>query len=67
MQHSTYDAGSGKSPFVADVAVMVNPALSADEHTALAALIKAQGGRGNYNLGGHSKPAIKGHLKTGQR
>lgn len=48
MQHSTYDAGSGKSPFVADVAVMVNPALSADEHTALAALIKAQGGRGNY-------------------
>jgi hypothetical protein len=43
MQHTAYDTGSSKSPFIADVAVMVNPALSADEHTALAALIKTQG------------------------
>ncbi|MNZ47235.1 hypothetical protein D3C78_649420 [compost metagenome] len=46
MQHSVYAADSGKSAFVADVAVMVNPALSADEHTALAALIKGQAEQG---------------------
>jgi hypothetical protein len=46
MQYSAYEADNSKSPFVADVAVMVNPALSADEHTALAALINAQAGQG---------------------
>jgi len=46
MQYSAYQTGSSKSPFVADVAVMVNPALSADEHTVLAALINAQAGQG---------------------
>ena len=45
MQHSAYEADNSSSPFVADVSVMVNPALSADEHTALAALIRAQAGQ----------------------
>lgn len=47
MQHSVYAADSGKSDFIADVAVMVNPALSADEHTALAALINGQAKQGS--------------------
>lgn len=42
MQHSAYEPGNEKKPFVADLSIMVNPALSADEHTALAALIKKQ-------------------------
>jgi hypothetical protein len=43
MQHSVYTGGRERSPFVADMSVMVNPALTADEHTALAGLIEEQG------------------------
>lgn len=42
MQNSVYESDRTKSPFLADVAVLVNPALSAEEHTALAELIEAQ-------------------------
>jgi hypothetical protein len=42
MQNSVYESDNTKSPFLADVAVLVNPALSAEEHTALAELIEAQ-------------------------
>lgn len=45
MQHSVYEAGSDKSSFVADISIMVNPALSADEHMVLATLIEAQAGQ----------------------
>lgn len=42
MQYSAYGSDNEKKPFLADVSIMVNPALSADEHTALAGLIEKQ-------------------------
>jgi hypothetical protein len=42
MQKSIYEPRTSKTPFVADVAVMVNPALSADDHTVLAKLLEGQ-------------------------
>jgi hypothetical protein len=51
MQYFVGKADSGKSSFVADVSIMVNPALSADEHTALAGLIEAQAGQDDGKAG----------------
>lgn len=45
MQKAVYDLRVDGSPFLADVAVMVNPALSAEDHLVLARLLDAQGGR----------------------
>ena len=47
MQRAAYETRTDQSSFVADVAVMVNPALSADEHTERAALIAAQAAQGS--------------------
>jgi hypothetical protein len=46
MQTSVHERGVDGSPFIADVAVMVNPALSAEDHVVLSRLLEAQAAPG---------------------